>query len=47
MCSDAVPLDLEGTMVLPEIPQRTIVTKFLKHKKISNDYLENHLYNHL
>ena len=26
MCNDSVPLDLEGTMPLPKIPQRPIVS---------------------
>ena len=47
MCNDAVPIDLEGAMLLPVIPQRDIVTEFLSKKKITKAKLESHLLNHL
>ena len=45
MCNDAVPLDLEGSMLLPVIPEREFVTDFLQKKKVKKEYLESHLFN--
>ena len=45
MCNDAVPIDLEGSMLLPVIPERNLVTEFLGKKKITNEKLETHLFN--
>ena len=47
MCNNSVPLDLEGTMLLPVIPERMMVTKFLRAKKVTKPYLENFLFEHL
>ena len=44
MANDSVPLDLEGTMVLPEIPERKYVTEYLDLKHIDRDLLQTHLY---
>ena len=45
MCHDSVPLDLEGTFVLPEIPERVIVKKYLEYKQIDGDHLNSYLFN--
>ena len=45
MCNDAVPIDLEGSMLLPVIPERDLVTEFLGKKKVTNAKLETHLFN--
>ena len=44
MANDSVPIDLEGTMVLPEIPERKFVTEYLDDKHIDRDFLQGHLY---
>ena len=44
MCHDSVPLDLEGTFVLPEIPEREIVKKYLEVKQIDGDHLNSFLF---
>ena len=44
MCHDSVPLDLEGTFVLPEIPEREIVKKYLEYKQIDRDHLNSYLF---
>ena len=41
---DAVPLDLEGTIRLPQIPEREFVTKYLQSKHIQNEHLDNYLF---
>ena len=32
MCNDAVPIDMEGSLLLPVIPERDLVTEFLRNK---------------
>ena len=44
MCHDSVPLDLEGTFVLPLIPEREIVKKYLEVKQIDRDFLNSYLF---
>ena len=44
MCHDSVPLDLEGTFVLPEIPEREIVKKYLEYKQIDREHLNSYLF---
>lgn len=45
MCNDSVPLDLEGTLVLPELPERVIVKNYLEAKQIERDFLNSYLFN--
>ena len=40
MCNDQVPVDLEGTMELPVIPERKYVTKYLDEKHIDREFLQ-------
>lgn len=47
MCHDAVPIDLEGSMEIPQIPERKYVTEYLEEKLIDREVLKSHLYNHL
>ena len=47
MCNDCVPLDLEGTMELPIIPERKFVTQYLEDKQIDRDVLSTHLFSML
>ena len=44
MCNDAVPIDLEGSMLLPEIPEREFVTDYLDEKMIDREFLDSHLF---
>ena len=37
MCNDSVPIDLEGTMVLPEIPERVLVSEYLDDRQIDRE----------
>lgn len=45
MCNDAVPIDLEGSLLLPIIPERKMVTKYFKYKGVTNEKLEFDLFN--
>jgi len=45
MCNDAVPIDLEGSLLLPIIPERKIVTDYFKYKGVTNAKLETDLFN--
>lgn len=47
MCNDCVPLDLEGTMELPIIPERKYVTQYLDDKQVDRDVLQTHLFSML
>ena len=47
MCNDSVPIDLEGTMELPVIPERELVTAYLDDKHVDRDFLQSHLYSML
>jgi hypothetical protein len=47
MCNDSVPLDLEGTMELPIIPERKYVTQYLDDKLVDRDFLQSHLFSML
>ena len=44
MCNDSVPIDLEGTMVLPEIPERVLVSEYLDDRQIDREVLDSHLF---
>ena len=44
MCNNAVPLDLEGTILFPRIPERPFVTQYLSEKHIENEFIESHLF---
>ena len=44
MCDDRVPIDLEGTMELPIIPERQYVVEYFKYKHIDNDVLNRYLF---
>ena len=47
MCDDRVPIDLEGSMQLPLIPERKYVTKYLDEKLIDRNGLYSHLHGHV
>lgn len=47
MCHDAIPIDLEGSMEIPQIPERKYVTEYLEEKLIDPEVLKSHLYNNL
>ena len=44
MCDNRVPIDLEGSMMLPVIPERKLITQYLDEKLIDREMLDNHLY---
>ena len=44
MANDRVPIDLEGTMVLPQIPERKLVVDYLKDKHVDHEVLYQHLF---
>ena len=44
MCDDRVPIDLEGTMELPVIPERQFIVDYFKDKHIDNDVLNRYLF---
>ena len=44
MCNDRVPLDLEGTLPLPEIPERHFVSIYLDEKMVDRDLIKSHLH---
>jgi len=43
MCKGALPLDKEGTVLLPRLPDRSLVSEFLKSKKITDELLSEYL----
>lgn len=44
MCGDRVPLDLEGTMLLPVLPERKYVTEYLDEKSVDREFLQTFLF---
>jgi hypothetical protein len=42
MCKGALPLDRSGTIALPKLPERELVTKFLGYHQIGEDILSEH-----
>ena len=47
MCNDSVPIDLEGTYVLPVLPERKLVTEYLDSKHVDREFLQSHLFSML
>lgn len=42
MCKGSLPLDRAGTHALPKLPEREMVTQFLGHNQIGEEYLKEH-----
>lgn len=42
MCKGAFPLDKAGTIALPQLPPRKLVTGYLEHLKITDELLVEH-----
>ena len=45
--NDSVPIDLEGSMEIPSIPERKYVVEYLEEKHVENEVLYAHLFDHL
>ena len=42
MCRGSLPLDRAGTHALPKLPEREMVTHFLGHNQLGEEYLKEH-----
>ena len=42
MCRGALPLDRSGTVTLPKLPERDLVSQYLGHKHVSEEILSEH-----
>ena len=44
LCDNSVPIDVQGTMELPLIPERYYVVNFMEEKKITDELIKEHLF---
>ena len=42
MCKGSLPLDRAGTFALPKLPERQLITEYLGHYHISEEFLAEH-----
>jgi hypothetical protein len=42
MCRGSLPLDRAGTHALPKLPERELVSQYLGHNQIGEEYLKEH-----